>query len=366
MKKKVLITGGPVHAWLDAVKKITNDFKGGRMAQLAEDLLYKGCEVHYLCSPGSATVSEGAYTAGVHLYTHNGFDEYKKMVLEMAPDFDAVILGAAVANLIPANPWKGKFPSHNYKEGDIINIPFIVAPRVINMVKAVAPKTHVIGFKLLKNVPHQELINAAYDIVTDAKATVVFANDRNDLDTIWPVFKEKSDYCIDREEELADTIIETIHDEYYHTEVKFKDHLAPMMSIMDTIARYSHRFIKVGDKYFGTVAIRSGSGFYTTARGKESIDNPDDIVFVESVDHKTKTVVSLHKKPTLNAPLLHHIFNTNPEINVIVHWHVSSLNMDSFGFPVLLHAVPGTVRDSIRDIDKSFVIQGHGAFELIR
>ena len=31
---KMLITGGPVHAYLDAVKIITNKFKGGLMAEL--------------------------------------------------------------------------------------------------------------------------------------------------------------------------------------------------------------------------------------------------------------------------------------------------------------------------------------------
>ncbi|TSC83278.1 MAG: hypothetical protein G01um101419_108 [Parcubacteria group bacterium Gr01-1014_19] len=36
--KRVLITGGPVHCYLDAVKIITNRFKGGLMAELAENL----------------------------------------------------------------------------------------------------------------------------------------------------------------------------------------------------------------------------------------------------------------------------------------------------------------------------------------
>jgi phosphopantothenoylcysteine synthetase/decarboxylase len=31
---RILITGGPVHAYLDAVKIITNKFKGGLMAEL--------------------------------------------------------------------------------------------------------------------------------------------------------------------------------------------------------------------------------------------------------------------------------------------------------------------------------------------
>jgi len=37
--KNVLITGGPVHAYLDDVKIITNRFKGGLMADLAEKMI---------------------------------------------------------------------------------------------------------------------------------------------------------------------------------------------------------------------------------------------------------------------------------------------------------------------------------------
>lgn len=43
--KKILITGGPVHANLDAVKIITNRFRGGRMVDLAIKLGERG----YVC-----------------------------------------------------------------------------------------------------------------------------------------------------------------------------------------------------------------------------------------------------------------------------------------------------------------------------
>ena len=39
---KILITGGPVHAKLDAVKIITNTFKGGLMAELGKVLRLHG------------------------------------------------------------------------------------------------------------------------------------------------------------------------------------------------------------------------------------------------------------------------------------------------------------------------------------
>src|ERR1035441_6034934 len=97
-----------------------------------------------------------------------------KQVVELAPKYDAVILGAAVANLIPVERFPGKFPSHNYKPGDIIPFSLKIAPRIIDEVKAVAPKTHLFGFKLLSGVPHDELISAAYGVLLESHATAVF------------------------------------------------------------------------------------------------------------------------------------------------------------------------------------------------
>ena len=144
---KILVSGGPVHAYLDAVKIITNKFKGGRMYQLARELAGDyGYEVIYLTPKGIDRDPYYGPKGFCKIVFHDGFEDYRKKVLELAPQMDAVILGAAVANLIPANPWKGKFPSHDYKPGEIIPIDFTIASRIIDEVKEVAPDTHVFGF----------------------------------------------------------------------------------------------------------------------------------------------------------------------------------------------------------------------------
>ena len=138
--KKILITAGPVHAHLDAVKIITNKFKGGLISQLADDLHYNyycyDAELHYV-SASALGAKQPSYKTNAAFYEHKGFQDYERLV-ELAHKMDAIILGAAVANLIPAKPYAGKFPSHNYKEGEIIPIDFMIAPRVINKVKKVA------------------------------------------------------------------------------------------------------------------------------------------------------------------------------------------------------------------------------------
>ena len=370
--KKILVTGGPVHAHLDAVKIITNEFRGGRMEALAREISSiarisapwpeTSMQVHYLCQN---CIDESLLKdCGVKVIRHNGYNDYRDKILAMAPEMDAIILGAAVVNLIPEKPWEGKFPSHNYREGETINIPFIIAPRVINMVKAVAkPTCHLFGFKLLKGVPHEELIDAAYEIVMGAKATCVFANDRNDLDTKYAVTKERGVQVLTSQTSLSRFIMDRINDEYYTTTVS--DYYIPPLHWLDEAKAFAFRnkdkFVKIGEHMFGTVALRipdSYSGaFITTGRGKKELDSWSYVNHVNHIDR----VVQASSKATLNAPLLDIIFRNNPDVKAILHYHKTGTDL-----PKLPYAPPGTIADSIRDVHESFEIEGHGVFELYR
>jgi len=373
--KNILISGGPVHAHLDAVKIITNRFKGGLMAATAEQLnALPDVEVHYLSSKGS--VIPGIPTDQLH--EHFGFHDYMKKVLEMAPKFDAVILGAAVCNLILINPFEGKFPSHNYKPGDIIPIDFTIAPRVIDEVKKVAPNTHLFGFKLLSGVPHEELIQAAYDIVLESKATCVFANDATDLNTKFAVTKEGAEHKMDYQD-VPKFIMDMVNDKYYSTElvhnqgkydIVLRSKEKKMRSLIDC---YRNKFVEKNGYVFGTVAVRLDGPrwekpvFLTTARGKNEIE---DFTIVENVDHENRVVKSYGKKATLNAPLLERIFWLNPNVKAIVHYHDTTImNFGTSDFKILPYAPPGTQRDSLRDeryLRSDFEIRNHGIFILIR
>lgn len=383
MNKKILITGGPVHANLDAVKIITNKFKGGRIAELADKMTGLGANVTYLTSKNSSIPKDNK----VNVIYHNGFDDYRQKILEMAPNFDAVILGAAVCNLIPMNPWKGKFPSHDYKVGDRIPIDFTIAPRVIDEVKIVAPNTHLFGFKLLQGVDHEELIEAAYGVVLESRAVCVFANDANDLDTKYAVTKERT--VINLSSNDYDKFIwEAIHDKYYSTHLveynggvfccleKTSGWEVDLGGKYETILhrlvqKYNDKFDKVYGKNryrFGTVAVRIGSSnsFVTTARGKKEME---DVTTVFHVNHDSRTIFAWPKKATLNAPLIADIFRERKDIIAIVHYHESYSGNDRCY--KLAYAFPGTVRDSKRAIDERsyyphiFEIEGHGTFELL-
>jgi len=350
--KKILVTGGPVHGKLDDVKIITNRFKGGLMAKLADDLAMRNCQVTYLTSKGSKlpNLAEVIY--------HDGFYDYNMKIQLFAHKFDAVILGGAVANLIPVKPFVGKFPSHNYEPGDKISIDFCIAPRVIDTVKEVAPEAHLFGFKLLSGVKHEELIDAAYDIVLESKATAVFANDAKDLQTKYAVTKDRSEHELTIDT-CADFILDRMDEKYYFTNIKMESTISvfDMMTMTGIIEERWKMFTKVKDMLFGTVALRlDKKEFLTTGRGKNELT---DIVKVRSVNHDKRRVTTELSKATLNAPLLDKIFKGNRKVKFIVHSHKEEENIPTFAY-----AIPGTDMDSKRRVSTSFNIEGHGSFKL--
>jgi phosphopantothenate---cysteine ligase (CTP) len=362
MQKRILITGGPVHAYIDAVKLVTNRFKGGRMAQMANDFVEQyECDVTYLCTRDS---SQPKPHPRMTVAYHDGFDDYREKVKRLAAQHTDVILGAAVANLIPANPIKGKFPSHHYKPGDIIPINFTIAPRIVDEVKAAAPYTNLFGFKLLAGVPHDELIHAAYETLLESGSMAVVAHDAKDLEKKYIVTKERGVHPIGNEGLVAylwslmtDTYYRSIvapPDEFSADEGVFRSEVARWMDGMPEL------FTKVeGGLLFGTIAMRplcDTEGFWTTARGKTELSGA---VHVKRVDHVERKVHTVRTKATLNAPLLDRIFRTLPNVQSIVHAHHQVPDL-----PTLPYAPPGSVRDTERTITGSFNIAEHGCFML--
>lgn len=352
-QKSFLITGGPVHAYLDNVKIITNKFKGGRIAELATRLS-KNASITYLCSKDSKKPTENP---NLRVIFHDGFDDYHNKVILHAQKVDAVILGAAVANLIPYTRIEGKFPSHNYKPGELVPLIFKIAPRVINDVKMANSKVHLFGFKLLSEAPYEELINAAYRNLLDSKATAVIANDESNLDNKYVVTKDRAVHPMS-EEDLPDWILGMVNDIYYSTKVEPYSG-TPFPTEFEEMSTFNSLKQKPSPEgyVFGTIAKRTLSGgFWTTSRGKKEAT---DYCFVNNVDHKNKVITCFNKKATLNAPLLDHIFKILPQVDIILHDHKISRI-----FPSLPYAPPGTERDSIRNIQGSFNILNHGSFSL--
>ncbi len=367
--KKILITGGAVEATLDDVKIIVAPSGsltiGNNQNPIKAD---KKVHVTYLCSKNSQQPWWDEFlgsedTPHCDVIHHDGIDDYMKKVLELTLNMDAVVLGAAVANLVPKEKIEGKFPSHNYKVGDTIPIDFTIAPRVIDEVKKVNPKVHLFGYKLLSGVDYYELVRAAYGVLLESKAVTVFANDAKDLMQKYAITKERGVHPI-HNNDVMQWILDRINEDYYITITTENNQVLENMKdakyrLKDIINVNKNSFIEVEEGYvFGSAAMRileNKNVFVTTVRGKREIA---DFTFVTEVDHlKRKVYCATNKKASLNAPLFERIFTHLSEVMYILHFHHQREDLIT-----LEYATPGTDKDSIRDILKyhSFNIKGHG------
>lgn len=361
--RRILITGGPVHAHIDDVKVVTNRFRGGLMARLAEELASRyDCFVTYLTSPGAAVPSE---MDNIHVVRHQGFYDYEKLVAQLAPTHTDIVMGAAVANLIPKSPIKGKFPSHNYNEGETVSIEFIITPRVITQVKKVAPKANLFGFKLLSGASHGELMSAAWHTLVSSKALAVIANDAKDLQAVYALTKEGGEHPMPRSD-LAKFLWTLMNEEFYRTIEEQRGEPAeakPALALLKSvIAEYREKpgfFIETPDgMVFGTVATRAPDGaMWTTGRGKRELESQ---CYVRAIDDEAQAVYA-EGKASLNAPLLLGLLDSHPDAVAVVHGHFPHPDL-----PTMNYATPGTVRDSLRKVPGSFNIANHGCFLLVR
>lgn len=387
--KYILVTGGPVYAYVDDVKIITNKFKGGLTAKLADDLFFSyrassghdchGCRMWYLSSKDSKQPSMIEKPVGEFLLEgitplyHDGIADYMNTVLKMAKNMDAIILGAAVANLIPKNRIEGKFPSHNYKPGDDIPITFTIAPRIIDEVKKVNPKVHLFGFKLLSGANHEELIRAAYGVLLESKATTIFANDASDLDTVYAVTKDRSVHKMKRAD-IVQWIRDRLDEKYYSTETSYQKDMQEkeqgrvaddsidiaIEKMKKLIEQRKSQFTLTPEGFiFGSIAVRvKENSFITTSRGKNELSGK--FSFIKDVNHDNRVVMIDgvdSPKASLNAPLFAHIFQTRKDVGYILHFH----EQNPYHKITQKYATPGTDKDSLRDLGElCFNIEGHG------
>ena len=109
---RVLISCGPIPARLDSVKFITNRFKGGLAFETAKRLQNLGHDVTVIKWKHTSMPKDLEPTDVIDVL--DVVDYYNK-ILDRVNSYDAFVLAAAVANLMPSNPYEGKFPSHKYK-----------------------------------------------------------------------------------------------------------------------------------------------------------------------------------------------------------------------------------------------------------
>lgn len=339
--KRVVISCGPIPAKLDSVKFLTNRFKGGlafkTAASLASEPDMQVTIVKWLHTP----LPDGIGVCRV--VDVEDVVEYAEWFEDNARDYDAFVMAAAVANLMPSEPYAGKFPSHLYKVGEKFNIGFEIAPRAIDVVKKANPRCCLIGYKLFDAANDDELIDIARHTLEDAKANVIFANRPSDAkDRKIAVMADGAAIPMGFDEHV-EFMKKAIRAEYFHTE----DAGETPYSYETTEASALVEALEGTFPGFGTVAFRVPDGMVTTARGHKGTP-----VLVTGVDMGARTVrCTGGRKATLNAPLLWRMLEEYPDADYVIHRHfgdplVTSENYDWDDFIHVKYEFPGTLEEA--------------------
>lgn len=387
---RILITGGAVYGPLDDNKLVGNRVRGIWAIKFAAHLLNtlastREYKVTLLLPDtlSSADIEEHLPLPGqrpdLTIVRHKGYWEYAKQCEELAHTHDVAIMAAAVVNWIPAEPVKGKMPTKGYNEGDIINVPFVLAPRVINRMRIWNPDLTLIGCKMLIGSQPDELVEAAYDVVLKAKCNAVVANDMgNGLRLKRVVHQDRT--VIDFNDDFTGFFAHLqgiIDDQHFTTlrpeisgsttikgDPRFKNSIAFFNSIIDQYRdRFTHR--QVGnDRVFGSLLVPTmAEGYLISPREKGEMFSSEDAAWVPAKqDFSSERIyVAPGPKATLNAPLLVRMWEHwkhHPQVVAVLHLHEQLPNV-----PTAVYAPPGTVRDNLRDLDNlppAFNINGHG------
>ena len=84
------------------------------------------------------------------------------------------------------------------------------SPKVISLIKPLSPETTLVGFKLLSNVPHEELIDVGYHLMQKNDCDFVMANDLKEIGKDYHrgylIHKDRSYDTMETNEEIADMI----------------------------------------------------------------------------------------------------------------------------------------------------------------
>lgn len=371
MQHRVLITAGAVYGALDANKIVGNRVRGIWATRFAQEL----AETHPVTLLVPDIMGDVSTRPNLEIVRHRGYHDYAETCERLAPLHTAAVMAGAVVNWIPKDPYPGKMPTEGYTDGDVVSVPFVFAPRVINRMREWNPNLTLIGCKMLVGAAHDHLVEAAYKVVLAARCNAVVANDMGvGLRAKHLVHQDRTVVTYrDDFEAFFGALRDIIEDEHYRT-TWTQDRIEPLLvtptevlergwDAFDAIvAAHRGRFTRRErglDFVFGAVAVRvPGFGFIVSPREKGAMFSSKDACLVvdASLGDRTVTALKGEGKATLNAPLLLRMLQGFPQARAVLHLHEQLPDA-----PTVSYAPPGTVRDNDRDIPgPTFNIAGHG------
>ena len=198
---KILITSGGTKVPIDRVRSITNMSRGTFGSRIADAFFDEGLEAFRTGNehgnpiekitfftakngklPTAQSLNDETYEDGyrpIDIIGYSTFDEYKSGIEELLKKetYDIIVVAAAVSDYGVANYYNGKYRS---REDDMC-IKLVKLPKVLPIMRKLAPNATICGFKLLVDSTEDELIDAMKKQISESDVDLVIGNDLRDI-----------------------------------------------------------------------------------------------------------------------------------------------------------------------------------------
>ena len=198
---KILITSGGTKVPIDRVRSITNMSRGTFGSRIADAFFNEGLKafrtgnehgtpiekITFFMAKGSRkptlqSLNDETYEDGyrpIEYLEYSTFDDYKSGIEELLKKetYDIIVVAAAVSDYGVANYYNGKYRS---REDDMC-IKLVKLPKVLPIMRKLAPNATICGFKLLVDSTEDELLDAMKRQISESDVDLVIGNDLRDI-----------------------------------------------------------------------------------------------------------------------------------------------------------------------------------------
>lgn len=195
---KILITSGGTKIPIDRVRSITNMSKGTFGSRIADAFYTKmfndqvisrdfSHKITFFMAKGSKrpmrqSIDNEYFDSGVDIMKYveySTFDDYKNGIEKLLTEetYDIIVVAAAVSDYGVANYYNGKYRS---REDDMC-IKLVKLPKILPIMRKLAPNSVICGFKLLVDSTEDELVEAMRKQIAESDVDLVIGNDLRDI-----------------------------------------------------------------------------------------------------------------------------------------------------------------------------------------
>ena len=198
---KILITSGGTKIPIDRVRSITNMSRGTFGSRIADTFFNDGLKafrtknehgtpiekITFFMAKGSRkpmlqSMNDETYEdcyRPIEYVEYSTFDDYKSGIEELLKKetYDIIVVAAAVSDYGVANYYNGKYRSRK----DDMCIKLVKLPKILPIMRKLAPESVICGFKLLVDSTDVELLNAMKNQIVESDVDLVIGNDLRDI-----------------------------------------------------------------------------------------------------------------------------------------------------------------------------------------